>query len=155
MYMYDKYYIQENRNIIDSAKNWNTLLTKQELHIKLKKSVLKKGLKATKELQLLTQETFTVDIFSSVVTIVLVFVFKTLTFIAFFANKFFQPERWLQINAEIYLHFNIYVLLLSFLQGNLNIGFFNKVHLFRLNTFNLALSQLKAWSLSFIFLKPK
>ena len=54
MYMYDKYYIQENPNIIDCAKNWNTLLTKQELHIKLKKSVLKKGLKATKDLQLLT-----------------------------------------------------------------------------------------------------
>ena len=51
-YTYDINSIQENTNIIDSAKNWNTLLMKEALHIKLKKPVLNSGLKASKELQL-------------------------------------------------------------------------------------------------------
>ena len=42
----------ENINIIDSVTNWNTSLIKEVLHIKLKKSVLNSGLKASKELQL-------------------------------------------------------------------------------------------------------
>ena len=41
----------ENINI-DSVTNWNTSLIKEVLHIKLKKSVLNSGLKASKELQL-------------------------------------------------------------------------------------------------------
>ena len=53
MYTHDINSIQENTNIIDSAKNWNTLLIKQALHIKLKKPDLNSGLKASKELQLL------------------------------------------------------------------------------------------------------
>ena len=44
--------IPENINIIDSVTNWNTSLIKEVLHIKLKKSVLNSGLKASKELQL-------------------------------------------------------------------------------------------------------
>ena len=44
-YTYNINSIQENKNI-DSATNWNTLLIKDALHIKLN------GLKALKELQL-------------------------------------------------------------------------------------------------------
>ena len=44
--------IQENTNINDSVTNWNTLLIKETLHIKLKKPVLNSGLKTWKELQL-------------------------------------------------------------------------------------------------------
>ena len=44
--------IAENTNIMDSVTNWNTSLIKELLHIKLKKSVLNSGLKASKELQL-------------------------------------------------------------------------------------------------------
>ena len=51
-YTYDIDSIQENTNIIDSAKNLNTLLTKEALHIKLKKPVVNSGLKTLKELQL-------------------------------------------------------------------------------------------------------
>ena len=51
-YKYDINSIQENTNIIDSAKNWNTFLIKERLHIKLKKPVLNSGLKASKVLQL-------------------------------------------------------------------------------------------------------
>ena len=50
-YTYDINSIQENTNIYDSAKNSNTLLIKEALHIKLKKSILN-CLKASKELQL-------------------------------------------------------------------------------------------------------
>ena len=50
--MYDINSIQENTNITDSAKNWNTLLIKEALHIKLKKPILNSALKASKELQL-------------------------------------------------------------------------------------------------------
>ena len=35
---------------IDSATNWNTLLIKEGLHLKLKKPVLNSDLKASKEL---------------------------------------------------------------------------------------------------------
>ena len=49
---YDINSIQEKTNIINSAKNWNTLLIKEALHIKLKKPVFNSGLKASKELQL-------------------------------------------------------------------------------------------------------
>ena len=52
MYTYNISSIQENTNIIDSAVNWNTLLMKEALHLKLRKPVLNGGLKATKELQL-------------------------------------------------------------------------------------------------------
>ena len=51
-YTYDINSIQENTNIIDLAKNWNTLLIKESLQIKLKKAVLNNGLKASKDLQL-------------------------------------------------------------------------------------------------------
>ena len=51
-YTYDINSIQENTNIIDLAKNWNTLLIKEALYIKLKKPVLNNNLKASKELQL-------------------------------------------------------------------------------------------------------
>ena len=51
-YTYDINSIQENTNIIDLAKNWNTLLIKESLQIKLKKPVLNNGLKAPKDLQL-------------------------------------------------------------------------------------------------------
>ena len=51
-YTYDINSIQENTNIINSAKNWNTLLIKEALHIKLKTPILNGGLKASKELQL-------------------------------------------------------------------------------------------------------
>ena len=54
VYTHDINSIQENTNIVDSAKNWNTLLIKQVLHIKLKKPDLNSGLKASKELQLLS-----------------------------------------------------------------------------------------------------
>ena len=43
-YKYDLNSIQENTNIIDSAKNWITLLIKEKFHIKLKKSVLNSGI---------------------------------------------------------------------------------------------------------------
>ena len=49
---YDVNSIQENTNIIDSAKNWDTLMIKEALHIKLKKRVFNSGLKASKKLQL-------------------------------------------------------------------------------------------------------
>ena len=55
MYAYDKKSIQENPNITDSAENWNTLLKKEILHIKLKKPVLNNGSKTTKERQLFKQ----------------------------------------------------------------------------------------------------
>ena len=51
-YTYDTNSTQENTNIIDSAKNWNTLFTKEALHSDLKKPILNSGLKASKELQL-------------------------------------------------------------------------------------------------------
>ena len=51
-YTYNINSIQENTNIIDSATNWNTLLIKKALHIRLKKPVLNSGLKASNELQL-------------------------------------------------------------------------------------------------------
>ena len=51
-YKYDINSIQENTNITDSAKNWNTFLIKETLHIKLKKPVLNSVLKASKVLQL-------------------------------------------------------------------------------------------------------
>ena len=43
-YTYDISSFQENTNIIDSATNWNTLLIKEALHIKLKKPILKSNL---------------------------------------------------------------------------------------------------------------
>ena len=51
-YAYDINSIQENTNIIDSGKNWNILLLKEALYIKLKKPILNSGSKASKELQL-------------------------------------------------------------------------------------------------------
>ena len=43
-YTYDISSFQENTNIIDSATNWNTLLIKEALHIKLKKPILNSSL---------------------------------------------------------------------------------------------------------------
>ena len=43
-YKYDLNSIQENTNIIDSAKNGITLLIKEKFHIKLKKPVLNSGI---------------------------------------------------------------------------------------------------------------
>ena len=51
-YAYDINSIQKNTNIIDLAKNWNTLLIKGSLQIKLKKPVLKNSLKTPKDIQL-------------------------------------------------------------------------------------------------------
>ena len=53
-YTYDINSIQKNTNIIDSAKNWNILLIKEVLNIKMKIPILKSGLKASKELRLLS-----------------------------------------------------------------------------------------------------
>ena len=44
--------IQENTNIIEKATNWNPLLVKETLQIKLKKPVLNSDLKASAQLQL-------------------------------------------------------------------------------------------------------
>ena len=41
---YDLNSIQENTNIIDSAKNWNALLIKETFHIKLKELILNSGI---------------------------------------------------------------------------------------------------------------
>ena len=43
-YTYDLNSIQENTNIIDSAKNWNTSLIKETFHIKLKEPILNSGI---------------------------------------------------------------------------------------------------------------
>ena len=47
-YTYDINSIPEDTNIIGSTTNWNTLLIKETLHIKLQKPVLSSGLKASK-----------------------------------------------------------------------------------------------------------
>ena len=44
---------QMNPRIIDRHKNWNILLFKEAIKIKVKKPILNTGLKASKELQLL------------------------------------------------------------------------------------------------------
>ena len=45
--------VQMNPRIIDCHKNWNILLFKEAIKIKVKKPILNTGLKASKELQLL------------------------------------------------------------------------------------------------------
>ena len=44
--------VLSNTKVIDSSKNWNLLLYKEALHIKIRKSILNNGLKASRELQL-------------------------------------------------------------------------------------------------------
>ena len=44
--------LSKKTHIIDSTKNWDTLMIKEALHIKLKKRVFNSGLKASKKLQL-------------------------------------------------------------------------------------------------------
>ena len=53
-----------NSKIIDSSNNWNLLLYKEALHIKIRKSILNNGLKASRDLQLFNYAHFIWNYFS-------------------------------------------------------------------------------------------